>query len=152
MQVVSFSSLLEKYQDYDLNPAAEKLSVVQNRMLNTLSIYYFIVMDKKRVGALRVVNLEEQGRCRVSPIFVLPEFRCRGVAQRAFKELELLHPPKNGWVLQTIAEESGNCHLYIKLGYLRTGKPREIKANMNLVTYEKPSEFVQHVKSDDGQD
>lgn len=39
--------------------------------------------------------------------------------------------------LDTIHEESGNCHLYEKLGYVRTGQTEQLMENMTLVYYEK---------------
>jgi len=137
MQVACFRPLLDKYQDYDLSPAAEALSAVENRCRQADSDYYFIMLDAANVGAVRVVTLTVESKCRVSPIFVLPEFQGKGIAQAAFAELERLHAPAQGWILQTIAEETGNCYLYEKLGYHRCGAPKEIRPGMHLVSYVK---------------
>jgi len=39
--------------------------------------------------------------------------------------------------LDTILEEAGNCHLYEKIGYMKTGKTEVINEKMTLVFYEK---------------
>jgi GNAT superfamily N-acetyltransferase len=137
MQILSFSPLLEKYQDHDLSPAAEKIFAIQDRLRDPSSDYYFITVDTIKVGAVRIVRLEKQNRCRVSPLFVLPQFQGRGIAQPALRSLETLYHPSNGWILQTIAEEAGNCYLYEKMGYVKTGVMKQIKEGMHLVNYEK---------------
>ena len=44
---------------------------------------------------------------------------------------------KNNWMLDTILEERGNCHLYEKMGYKRTGEYKKISDIQTLVYYEK---------------
>lgn len=39
------------------------------------------------------------------------------------REAERLHGA-TGWELSTILQEQGNCHLYEKMGYHRTGRRR----------------------------
>lgn len=90
MQSKSFNELLVKYRDYQTNPAAEKLDVIQNKM--KFSDYYFIVFDGKKVGVIRIIPSDNF--CRISPIFILPEFHNKGYAQAALKEAELLYPDK----------------------------------------------------------
>ena len=43
----------------------------------------------------------------------------------------------NHWCLDTILQESGNLHLYEKMGYHRTGKIQKINDRMDIVFYEK---------------
>ena len=43
----------------------------------------------------------------------------------------------DGWKLNTILEEPGNCHLYEKLGYRRTGDQRRVRPNMTIIDYVK---------------
>jgi hypothetical protein len=39
--------------------------------------------------------------------------------------------------LDTILQEKGNCHLYEKIGYKKTGKIEKINERMDIVYYEK---------------
>ena len=39
--------------------------------------------------------------------------------------------------LDTILQEAGNCYLYEKMGYHRTGHQAIIQENMTIVDYEK---------------
>jgi hypothetical protein len=40
-------------------------------------------------------------------------------------------------MLDTILQEAGNCYLYEKLGYKKTGKTEKINDKMDIVYYEK---------------
>ena len=66
----------------------------------------------------------------------MPAYRRRGYAQQAIAEAERIHG-KTHWSLDTILQEEGNCFLYEKLGYRRTGKAKQINEKMTLIYYEK---------------
>jgi hypothetical protein len=70
----------------------------------------------------------------------LPEYQNKKIAQNVFKIIEEKYKPKNGWVLDTILQEQGNCHLYEKRGYRKTGKVEKINERMDIVYYEKKVE------------
>jgi len=137
MQIKSFKSLLEKYKDYDTNPGNENIERIIQRFYQEFTDYYIIKMDNISVGAIRVVRLENDQKCRVSPIFILPEYYNKGIAQKVFEIIEERYKPKNGWILDTILQEKGNCYLYEKIGYKKTGQIEYINDNMNIVFYEK---------------
>lgn len=134
MQAEAFSELLEKYEDYETNPAAEKLERVLARLTDG-SFYYFICVDGEKVGAIRIV-VREDGIKRISPVFISRSFRRKGYAMQAIKLAESLHG-EQGWALETILQEDGNCRLYERLGYKRTGRVERINDKMDLVFYEK---------------
>ena len=136
MQHESFAALLETYQDYDLNPANETAEQVMTRLRQPETYYYFIVVNQKSIGAIRIVDEKNDSRKRISPLFILPEYRNRGYAQAAIHEAERIHGASN-WSLTTIMQEAANCHLYEKMGYRRTGTPQIVNARMTLVNYEK---------------
>lgn len=136
MQKASFAPLLERYQDYDLNPANETADRVRARLMQPETYYYYIIADDEAVGAIRIVDAKDGSRKRISPLSVLPQHQNRGYAQAAIREAERLHGAGN-WELSTILQESGNCHLYQKMGYHRTGTPQIVNARMTLVQYEK---------------
>ena len=134
MQVQAFSGLFEKYRDYGTSPAAEKLEKVQAR-LSDGSFFYFICEGGEKVGAIRIV-VGEDGTNRISPLFIMQRFRRKGYAMQAIRLAENLHGEHN-WALETILQEDGNCRLYERLGYKRTGRTEKINENMDLVYYEK---------------
>ena len=134
MQTEAFSELLEKYEDYETNPAAEKLERVLARLTDG-SFYYFICVDGEKVGAIRIV-VREDGIKRISPVFISMKSRRKGYAMQAIKLAESLHG-EQGWALETILQEDGNCRLYERLGYKRTGRTERINDKMDLVFYEK---------------
>lgn len=136
MQVEAFSDMLEKYQDYELSPATEDVDRVFARFEQPETTYFFIVADDKKVGAIRVVDKQDGSRKRISPIFIMKDFRNKGYAQQAILEAERLFGSDN-WSLDTILQEKGNIHLYEKLGYERVGQPERINERMDIVFYEK---------------
>ena len=134
MQKLAFAELLEKYQDYDTNPACETLERVREKVYGRY--YYFICLDGVNVGAICVVDKKDGSQKRITPIFVMPEHRNNGFAQQAIQLCESIHGAEN-WHLDTILQESGNCHLYEKMGYQKTGNTRIVNDKMTLVDYEK---------------
>ena len=137
MQVKSFKNLLDKYQDFETNPASETILNVEMRLKQNFTFFYFIFIDNKKVGAIRVVDYKEKNKNkRISPLFILPEYRNKGIAQSAIKICEEIHGNTNQ-ELSTILEEKGNCYLYEKLGYHPTGKIQVINDRLTLIFYHK---------------
>ena len=73
---------------------------------------------------------EEEKAKRISPIFIMPEYRNKGFAQKAIQLAEEIHGFSN-WELDTILQEKGNCYLYEKMGYYQTGKTEKINEKLN---------------------
>ena len=137
MQIRAFQGLYEKYQDTATSPAAETADRMAARLEQPSTYYYFIEVDGVMVGAVRVVDKKEEGKAkRVSPIFILEEHRNQGYAQKALKMAEAIHGNSN-WELDTILQEKANCHLYEKMGYRQTGKPKRVNDKLTLVFYKK---------------
>ena len=137
MQVEAFAKLYEKYHDTETSPATEPIEKVIKRLQQPFTYYYLIECDKKIVGAIRVVDKKEEGKSkRISPIFVLEQFQNRGIAQKAIMEAEKIHGSEH-WELETILEEKGNCYLYEKMGYHKTGKIEKLNDRLTLVYYKK---------------
>lgn len=137
MQTTAFRELYDKYQNMETNPAAEPIDNIMMRLKQPFTYYYFILADNAAAGAIRVIDKHEYGSAkRISPIFVMQEYRNRGLAQKAIKLAEEIHGCSD-WELETILEEKGNCHLYEKMGYYQTGKSKVINEKMTLVFYKK---------------
>ena len=137
MQVKSFKELLDKYQDFEINPANEFISNIEMRLKQNFTFFYFICIDNKKVGAIRIIDHKEENKNkRISPIFILPKYRNKGIAQSVIKICEEIHG-NNNWELSTILQEKGNCYLYEKLGYHSTGKTQVINDRLTLIFYEK---------------
>lgn len=137
MQIKAFAHLLSEYQDYDMNPGNEPIEKVIGRLEQASTYYYLIQMDGEYAGAVRVVDRKDSAtRKRISPLFVLPQYWNKGIAQWAMREVERIHGGER-WELDTILQERGNCHLYEKMGYQATGKIKAINERMSLIFYEK---------------
>lgn len=136
MQTEAFRELLEKYKDYDTNPAAESLEKVAARFDMPGSVYYFIEAEGEDVGVIRVIDRKDGSRKRISPLWIMKEYRGRGYAQLAMREAERIHG-SDYWSLDTILQEEGNIHLYEKMGYRRVGQTQKINEKMDIVFFEK---------------
>lgn len=137
MQMEAFTELYEKYRDTETSPATEKIDKIVWRFNQPETTYYFITADGEIVGVIRVIDCRDgKTRKRISPIFIMPEHRNKGYAQQAITEAERLHGASH-WQLDTILQEQGNCYLYEKLGYHKTGKTEVINDKMTIVFYEK---------------
>ena len=138
MQREAFAGLLARYRDCETNPACEMIGRIREKLAQPHRYFYQIEADGGAVGAICVVDFGDPSqRKRISPLFILPEYQRRGFARAAIREAERLHG-ETGWALDTILQEEGNCRLYEKLGYRRTGETKEINERMTLVFYEKP--------------
>ena len=137
MQVRSFAALYEKYQDTETSPATERVEKIEARLNQPFTYYYYIKDDGVTVGAIRVIDTKSNDDPkRISPIFILPEYRNRKYAQAAIVKAEEIHG-NSKWELDTILQETGNCYLYEKMGYYQTGKTEIINEKLTLVFYKK---------------
>ena len=136
MQVEAFTEFLDKYQDFDMSPATESLEKIIDKFEQPWTTYYYIVENDIVVGAVRIVNKNDGSRKRISPIWIMGEFRNKGYAQQAMIELENIYGSDH-WCLDTILQEKGNLHLYEKMGYVQTGKVEHINEKLDIVFYEK---------------
>lgn len=134
MQVQAFQKLLDKYQDFETNPANETKERIKTKLLQEYTFFYYIYEGHKIVGAIRVIDRRDGSRKRVAPVFIMEKFRNKGLAQKAFCEIERIHG-KDNWELDTIFQEKGNCYLYEKLGYIRIGEIDRINDRMDIVHY-----------------
>lgn len=139
MQQAAFQELLHQYHDIATNPGAETVAQVIERMEQPNTDYYFIALGERHIGAIRIVSLSAQ-KCRIAPIFILPEYQGMGYAQQTLSQAERMYPNAVTWELDTIQQEQKLCHLYEKMGYVPTGKKEQIQDNMSIIFYRKTVE------------
>lgn len=135
IQRKSYKPLFDKYHDENTNPYMETKEKVLEKYTRPGTAGYVFVVENTIAGAVRVTIANDTGR--ISALCVLPECQNKGIAQRALLEIEKRYPNLRKWVLDTLLEEKGNCHLYEKLGYVRVGEPKKINENLTLVDYVK---------------
>ena len=134
MQVQAFQKLLDKYQDLETNPANETKEKIKTKLLQKQTFFYYVYEGNDIVGAIRVIDKKDGSRKRVAPVFIMEKFHNKGWAQKAFCEIERIHG-KGNWELDTIFQEKGNCYLYEKLGYTKTGEIDRINDKMDIIHY-----------------
>jgi len=141
LQVEVFMPLYEKYQDDDTSPAKESLERVTEKIIEVNSDFYFIMFNGEKIEGVRV--RWHQGKTVyenvnwISPIFIIPKFQNKGVASKVIERLFDIYPNTIEWRLDTIKEETGNCHLYEKCGFVRVGDDIVVNEKMTLVDYVK---------------
>ena len=136
MQKKAFYDLFIKYGDTETSPANEPIEKVTDRLKQDFTYYYLIEADGNIVGAIRIIDKKDGSPKRISPVFIMQEYRRKGYAAQSVREAEKIHGIDN-WELETILQEDGNCKLYESLGYKKTGQTIHINEKMTLVCYEK---------------
>ncbi|OIK12655.1 GNAT family N-acetyltransferase [Bacillus sp. MUM 13] len=136
IQVKAFNPLLDEYRDYETNPANETIEKVLARINNPDGGFYKILSDDVLVGAICLV-CEEETQFWISPMFILPEYQGKGIAQKAIRLIEELFPQAETWELKTILQEKRNCYLYEKMGYRREDWKHSLNEKATLVHYKK---------------
>lgn len=71
------------------------------RLNQATTDYYIIKESNIPVGAIRIVR-KEDNNYRVSPIFILPEYQGKGIAQKVFSIMENTYTDAKRWELDTI--------------------------------------------------
>ena len=136
MQKRSFRETYENYRDDETTPYLEPLARTQMRLQESITRYYVIEEGGVPVGGIRIRDHGKDAPKVLGPLYVLPEMRGRGIAQKAIKLVESIHGSEN-WLLDTILQETGNCHLYEKMGYRQIGVSQIVNERMTLVLYKK---------------
>ena len=136
MQKQAFMPLLEKYRDYDTSPALETIERMASKITDRRNAFYKILADGKLAGAI-CIKQKAETRFQISPLFVLPEYQGLGIAQETIRKAEKLFPKAQVWELSTLLEERGNCHLYEKAGYIKTGETQKLTEQATLIHYQK---------------
>ncbi|PGK33803.1 GNAT family N-acetyltransferase [Bacillus anthracis] len=137
MQIDSFSSLLNKYKDYETNPANESIEKTILRINNPNSKYYKMIIDSKLVGAICISKKELPCKFWISPMFIHPIYQGKGIAQKVLILIEEMFPKTQSFELSTILEEERSCFLYEKMGYKRTEVIKKLNDKTTLIYYKK---------------
>ncbi len=135
IQRKAYKPLFDKYHDTNTSPYLESKEAVLEKYTRPGTSGYVFLDKEVPVGAVRIIARGDI--CKVSALAVLPEYQNRGIAQAALKEIESIHSGCKCWILDTILEEKGNCHLYEKLGYVKIGEPRVVNDHLTLINYKK---------------
>lgn len=147
----AFLPLYEKYQDDETNPVKEPIETTISLINQENSDYFIIKYKKVPVGAVRIIH-DKPNVYRISPLFILPEYQNIGIGSTVLQLVFETYPEVVVWRLETILQETGNCHLYEKSGFTRTSYENKISDKMTLVGYEKSTVTVRRFVEADADD
>ncbi|MBP3971880.1 GNAT family N-acetyltransferase [Bacillus sp. WL1] len=136
MQIDSFNPLLNKYKDYETNPANESIEKTILRINNPSNNFYKIIFDSNLAGAICISKKEIPYKFWISPMFIHPIYQGKGIAQKVLILIEEMFPDAQNFELATILEER-NCFLYEKMGYKRTEVIKKLNDKTTLIYYKK---------------
>ncbi|MGN0805049.1 MAG: GNAT family N-acetyltransferase [Candidatus Coproplasma sp.] len=106
-------------------------------MRQPFTYFYFIRLNGENIGAIRVVDKKNSEEAKhISPLFIMPEYRNKGYAQKAILQAEKIHGTFD-WEIDTILQEKKLCHLYEKMGYQKSDKVKQVNDKLTLVFYKK---------------
>ena len=132
----AYLPLLEKYHDEKENPANKTIEDIRYDLQRKNSDAYLLILDGKPIGYVRVGQRAE-GEFSIADLAILPSYQGNGYAQFFLKEIEKIYHMAKKWSLVTIKEETKDCHLYEKLGYVQKHTLKEVNDNMHFVLYVK---------------
>lgn len=85
MYQVSFAELYRRYHDNETSPYKESAESIVQKLKQSNSSYYFIILNKLNVGLIRVVTTKTEKAATISPLLVLPKFQGQKIAQQALQ-------------------------------------------------------------------
>ncbi|WP_231945707.1 GNAT family N-acetyltransferase [Lacticaseibacillus rhamnosus] len=88
----AFKSLYGKYQDRETNPYCESLESLQKKFKRPNNAFFFIIVEDKRIGLIRVVIDRKNSAARISPFLILPSYQGKGYAQLGLQLIEEQFP------------------------------------------------------------
>lgn len=146
----AFLPLYMRYQDHETSPANEKIDKVKWQLNDPKTTYWLIYYKEQPVGAIRVQE-KQSDIYRIAPIFIIPEYKNKGIASIVLERILKYYETALVWHLDTILEEKMNCHLYEKFGFTQTGKREVINDRMTIVYYEKINLDIRLFKDSDAE-
>lgn len=131
---IGFLPTFIKYRD-KINPVFRNYFDFRKYLKSPNLRMFWIVSDSRRVGQIWIITSSEYAS--LGRLFVLKRWQNQGIAQEAIAKAEKMFASYKLWRLDTIEQEKNNCHLYEKMGYVKTGHKKIINRRMTIIDYEK---------------
>lgn len=138
LQKEGFADVYAVYRDDKTSPYTEDIALIEHRMRSADTVHYLIYDGKANIGAFRVKYVADNA-LKLGSLFILPQYRDKGFGTAVLSKIEERYSRAvSAIVLDTIAEEKRNVHLYEKCGYVRDASfDREVSPAMHLIGYRK---------------
>jgi len=129
IQVKAFMPLLNKYWDYETNPANENIERVISRINQYNGDFYKILAGNTLVGAI-CVFWRNDVQFWISPMFILPTHQGKGIAQKVINLIEGMFPQATTWELATILRLLKEVDAELRIGSTLRSKLTEDLASI----------------------
>ena len=96
IQKICFTPHLERYQDFDTNPAMASLDRIRWRIQN--ENFYKITYEDIWVGSINIIKHDEACACKLHIINILPEYQGKGIGQTAIRLAENMFSDAKTWL------------------------------------------------------
>lgn len=132
LQKAAFQEDLEKYEDFESNPACETYDKLAE---NIRKYQHFTILEKKTIiGAIDVRGNDE--RMHIDKVFISTSNQSKGIGTAAIQFVESQFPNTKLWTLYTPHLSFRNHYFYEKFGYQKT-KEVQLTQKLILFKYEK---------------
>ncbi len=88
----SFKELYDRYHDEKTSLYKEPVEVIKIKILQDNSFFFFIILNRSKVGLIRVIIDAKENSAKLSPLLVLPKFQGQKIAQNSLLVIENLFP------------------------------------------------------------
>lgn len=139
IQKLAYKEQLERYRDYETNPAVEGIEWVLFKIKH--HIYYKIICDEKIIGAVDIYQHKRSSlHYELNGLVVHPDYQNHGIGKKAIEFAENEFKDAKVWTTWTPHKMEKNHHFYEKIGYKKTGIEEKISDTLILVQYGKKIE------------
>lgn len=128
-----FEEDLQKYQDYDTNPACDTQGKMEKDIKNA---HHFTILDRSNhiIGAIDIRGDNE--RMHINKIFIRSEYQNSGIGTEAMNFVQKEYAEAKLWTLYTPHLSYRNHFFYEKLGFSKI-KEIIVSDKLTLFKYEK---------------
>jgi GNAT superfamily N-acetyltransferase len=133
LQKIAFKSEAECYGNSKIAPMLETPESIREDYKSYL--YLKAKIDGNIVGSIRGRQVDSY--CWIGRLFVIPEYRKRGIAKKLIAEMEKQFPEADYYTLYTGFRSKRNIALYESLGYKLDGLSDKKDGDVDLVNLRK---------------
>lgn len=124
------------YNDFNIQPMKQTLEDISEEFKN--KVFLKASIDRRIVGSVRAAcSWENKEICFIEKLFVHPDFRKRGIADKLLSAIQERFPEAASFELGTGKLSAGNIRLYEKAGFRIYGEKTSSPCGVSMVLMRK---------------